>query len=135
MEAIEERLPSANPASSSASGSGHAPAHYPPVPLALQQAVSTSAPANKKDDEDLNSAWVMVMSESGWNRQNLGIVTEELYKRINPNTGSRYTPQDLKIPKGHKAREIMLGLLIDNERRNRRLQSPGSKSVKIKIKY
>ena len=131
MEAIEERLPSANPASSSASGSGHAPAHYPPVPLALQQAVSTPAPASKKDDENLNSAWIMVMSESGWNRQNLGIATEELYKRINPNTGSKYTPNDLK---GYKLKDSV-NLILESERQNNRLQSAGSKSVKMIIKY
>jgi hypothetical protein len=140
LEAIELLLPSANPASSSASGSGHAPAsgsghasapaHYPPVPQALQQAVST-VPASKKDDEDLNSALITVMSESAWKKQNLGIITEELYKRINPNTGSKYTPSDLK---GYKLKD-RVNLMLESERQNNRLQSVGSKSVKIKIKY
>jgi len=71
------------------------------------------------------------MSESGWNRQNLGIVTEELYKRINPNTGSKYTPNDLK---GFKLKD-RINLILESERQNNRLQSAGSKSIKIIIKY
>jgi hypothetical protein len=142
VSAIENLLPSAKPSSSSASGSGHAsgsgsasaslPPHYPPVPQALQRAVSTPVPASKKDDDDLNSAWITVMSENGWKRQNLGIITEELYKRINPNTGSKYTPRDLKM---FKTKEDRVKLILESERQNNRLQSVGSKSVKMKIKY
>ena len=147
IDAIEVLLPSVKQSSSSASGSGHAsgsasgsghpsaPAHYPPVPQALQRAVSTPAPASKKDDDDLNSTWITINTEAGCKRQSLGFITEELYKRINPNTGSRYTREDLNMPKQYKTKEYMLSLLLQSERQHNRLQSTGSNSVKIKIKY